>query len=125
MTNLVINWRRVGFLIGVGFLVLVILDLNARIEGLNSLDSEMKVVAVQATQAMQTHAALETQVAYATSEQAVIDYARNVRMVQDGDIPVVPVGQANVTPTPESTPTPSPTPEANWQTWWNLFFEDR
>lgn len=122
MNNFPVNWRRVGFLIGLGFLILVILDLNARIEGLNNLNDETEIVAAQATQAMQTHVALETQVAYASSDQAVEDYARDNRMVVDGDIPVIPFGDANATPTPNSTPTPSPTPPANWQIWWDLFF---
>jgi hypothetical protein len=122
MTNFPINWRRVGFLIVAGFLGLALLDLNARIEGLNRLNEEMSLVAAQATQAMQTHAALQTQVAFATSDEAAKRYARENRMVQEGDIPVVPVGDANATPVPETTPTPTPVPPENWEIWWNLFF---
>jgi hypothetical protein len=122
MTNFPINWRRVGFLIVAGFLGLALLDLNARIEGLNRLNEEMSLVAAQATQAMQTHAALQTQVAFATSDEAAKQYARENRMVQEGDIPVVPVGDANATPVPETTPTPTPVPPENWEIWWNLFF---
>jgi hypothetical protein len=122
MANFSINWRRVGLLVGVGFLVLVLLDLNARIEGLNSLNKEMGVVAAQATQAEQTHLALQTQMAYATSNEAVKEYARENHMVQEGDIPVVPVGGANATPIPQTTPTSTPVPPENWQIWWDLFF---
>jgi hypothetical protein len=122
MMNFAINWRRIGFLVGVGFLVLVIIDLNARIEGLNNLNAEMSIVAAQATQGMQTHASLETQVAYATSDKAAEDFARANREVKEGEIPVVPVGNANATPVPEVTATPSPAPLSNWQIWWNLFF---
>ena len=60
-----INWRRVGFLIGMGLLVLVVIDLNTRLEGLNNLETERNVFSGQATQAMQTQFALQTQVAYA------------------------------------------------------------
>jgi hypothetical protein len=122
MTNFAINWRRIGFLVGAGLLVLVVIDLNARIEGLNNLNAEMSIVGAQATQAMQTHASLETQVAYATSDKAAEDAARANRDVREGEIPVVPVGNANATPVPEITATPSPTPLSNWQIWWNLFF---
>ena len=123
MANFPIQWRRVGLLIGVGILVLVIVDLNARLEGLNELNNEVSVVRVQATQAMQTQLALQTQVAYANSDQAVEDYARaESHMIQEGDIPVVPVGAANATPAPEVTPTPSPAPMTNWEIWWMLFF---
>lgn len=123
MANFPIQWRRVGLLIGVGILVLVILDLNGRIEGLNRLSEEAEAVRAQATQAMQTQMALLTQVAYANSNAAVEDYARaEGHMIQEGDIPVVPVGNTNVTPTPQVTPTPSPTPMSNWEIWWMLFF---
>ncbi|MEW5940568.1 MAG: hypothetical protein AB1750_12940 [Chloroflexota bacterium] len=116
------NWRRVGFLIAVGFLALVVLDLNARIEGLNGLNEERAAVAAQATEAMQTHTALETQAAYATSVQAAEDYARANGLIREGEIPVAPVGDANPTPTPLASPTPTPVPPSNWEIWWNLFF---
>lgn len=123
MKNFPIQWRRVGLLIGIGILVLVIVDLNARIEGLNELNGEVEAVRAQATQAMQTQMALQTQVAYANSDAAVEDYARpEGHMIQEGDIPVAPVGDGKPTPVPPSTPTPSPTPMANWEIWWMLFF---
>ncbi len=123
MANFPIQWRRIGILIGIGILVLVIVDLNARIEGLNKLNEEVADVRVQATQAMQTQMALQTQMAYATSDQAVEDIARaEGHMIQDGDIPVMPVGDGQATPVPQATPTSSPTPMANWEIWWMLFF---
>ena len=123
MANFPIQWRRIGVLIGIGILVLVIVDLNARIEGLNKLNEEVAEVRVQATQAMQTQMALQTKVAYATSDQAVEDIARaEGHMIQDGDIPVMPVGDGQPTPAPQVTPTPPPTPMANWEIWWILFF---
>jgi len=118
-----IPWRRVGTLIGVGVLVLVILDLNARIEGLNRLNKEADTVRAQATQSMQTQMALQTQMAYANSDAAVEDSARSEgRMIQEGDIPVVPLGNANATATPQVTPSPAPAPLSNWEIWWMLFF---
>ena len=123
MANFPLQWRRIGMLIGIGILVLVIVDLNARLEGLNKLNEEVTDVHVQATQAMQTQMALQTQVAYANSDQAVEDIARaEGHMILEGDIPVVPVGVANATPMPEVTPTPSPMPMTNWEIWWMLFF---
>lgn len=123
MANFPLQWRRVGILIGFGILVLVIVDLNARIEGLNELNEEAGSVRIQATQAMQTQMALQTQVAYANSDLAVEDYARaEGHLIQDGDVPVMPVGDGKATPVPASTPTPTPTPMSNWEIWWMLFF---
>ncbi|MBV6396064.1 MAG: hypothetical protein HFACDABA_01652 [Anaerolineales bacterium] len=123
MKSFSIQWRRVGILIGVGILVLVIVDLNARIEGLKRLNKEADTVRAQATQSMQTQMALQTQIAYANSDAAVEDYARpEGHMIQEGDIPVVPLGNANATATPQVTPPPASTPMSNWEIWWMLFF---
>jgi hypothetical protein len=80
-------------------------------------------VRTQATQAIQTQVALETQVAYAGSTQAVEEWARtDGHYIQDGDLPVVPIGQPGAAPIEMRTPIPAPTPMANWQVWWDLFF---
>ena len=111
---------------GIAILVLVVIDFNARLEELNSLTAEAELVRAQATQAMQTQMALQTLVAYANSDQAAEDYARGEgHLVQDGDIPVVPVGDANGTPLSTATPIPTATPMQNWEVWWWLFFGQR
>ncbi len=120
-----INPRRVLVFVGILVLVLMVVDFNARLEELNLLRKHAQSLGVQATQAVQTQVALETQVAYAASDQAVEDWARTEgHMVQPGDEPVVPVGQPGTAPLQQPTPTPAPTPMANWQVWWNLFFGD-
>ncbi len=120
-----INPRRVLIFVGILVLVLMVVDFNARLEELNLLRKHSQALGVQATQAVQTQVALETQVAYAASDQAVEDWARTEgHMVQPGDEPVVPVGQPGTAPLQQPTPTPAPTPMANWQVWWNLFFGD-
>ncbi|MEW6242515.1 MAG: hypothetical protein AB1564_17070 [Chloroflexota bacterium] len=118
-----INWRRVGVLIGIGVLALLVIDFNNRLEGLDRLTEQDGNKRAQATQVMQTQIALQTQVAYAGSDAAAEDYARgDGHSIQDGDIPVVPVGNPGSTPVVSSTPTPVPTQLPNWQKWWNLFF---
>jgi len=121
-----INPRRVAAFVGILVLILMVIDFNARLEELNLLKKRAVAISTQATQAVQTQMALETQVAYAGSDQAVQDWARGEgHYVQPGDQPVVPVGQAGATPAEATEPTPIPTPMANWQIWWNLFFGDR
>ncbi len=117
------NPRRVAVFVGILILVLMVIDFNARVEDLNLLKKHAVGLSVQATQAMQTQVALETQVAYAGSDQAVQDWARSEgHLVQPEDQPVVPVGQPGSAPIQVATPTPVPTPMANWQVWWTLFF---
>lgn len=125
MPTLPIDWRRVAILAGIAFVVLLILDLNARLETLDRLSKQAALVRSEATQAALTQAALETQVAYATSDQAVEEAARGEgHMMQDGDHPVVILGQAGAPPLQTPTSAPTPTPQPNWQLWWDLFFAE-
>jgi len=123
MMNTPINVRRVAGLIGMIVLVFVVLEFNRRLEELNLLNKQNEFVQTQATQAIQTQSALQTQVAYAGSTNAVEEWARtDGHYIQDGDLPVVPIGQPGVAPLEMSAPVPAPTPLANWQVWWDLFF---
>lgn len=118
-----INPRRVAIFAGILVLILMVMDFNARLENLDRLKRQAQIMSVQATQVMQTQAALETQVAYAGSDQAVQDWARSEgHYVQPGDQPVIPVGQPGAAPIQPEAPTPSLTPMPNWEIWWELFF---
>jgi len=123
MMNLPINVRRVAAAIGILLLVFIVLEFNRRLEELNMLHEQSKLVQLLATQAVQTQFALQTQVAYAGSDSAVEEWARtDGHYIQDGDLPVVPLGQPGSPPLQASTPTPIPPPPAHWEVWWKLFF---
>ncbi len=123
MVNIPISVRRVLAMIGILMLVFIVLEFNRRLEELNMLNQQNQAIQTQATQAIQTQAALQTQVAYAGSDAAVDEWARtDGHYIKDGDLPVVPVGQAGTAPIEANTPTPIPTQPANWQVWWKLFF---
>ena len=121
--NLPINVRRVAALIGILMLVFIVLEFNRRLEELNMLNAQSRLVQTHATQAVQTQLALQTQVAYANSDAAVEEWARtDGHYIQDGDLPVVPLGDPGAAPIDASTPTPVPTQPSNWEVWWDLFF---
>jgi hypothetical protein len=123
MSNLPINLRRVFVAAGILILMFMVMDFNTRLENLNRLNDQREVAREQATQAMQTELAMRTAVAYATSDQAVEDWARSeARYQKPGDQPVVPLGQPGGEPVISSTPTPIPTPKPNWLIWQELFF---
>jgi len=123
MSNFHINLRRVLIAAGILILMFMVMDFNTRLENLNRLNDQREVVREQATQAMQTELAMRTAVAYATSDQAVEDWARSDGHYQKpGDQPVVPIGQPGSEPVISSTPTPVPTPKPNWLVWQELFF---
>jgi hypothetical protein len=123
MSNFPINLRRVFIAAGILILMFMVMDFNTRLENLNRLNDQREVVREQATQAVQTELAMQTAVAYATSDQAVEDWARSeARYQKPGDQPVVPLGQPGSEPVISSTPTPIPTPKPNWLIWQELFF---
>ena len=118
-----INARRVAAFAGILVLILIVMDFNARMEELNLLKKQAGIVRAQATEAMQTQFVLQTQVAFAGSDQIVHEWARSeAHDVQEGDQAVVPVGIPGATPVQLESPTPPPTPMPNWKIWWNLFF---
>ena len=123
MFNLPINLRRVAVMIGILVLVFIVLEFNRRLEELNMLDAQSRLVQMQGTQAVQTQLALQTQVAYAGSDAAVEEWARtDGHYIQDGDLPVVPLAQPGSSPIAATTPIPTPTQPKNWEVWWDLFF---
>ena len=123
MPVLPVNVRRLAKMIGIIALVFIVLEFNRRLEELKLLNKQHDIVQAQATQAVQTQVALQTQVAYASSSSAVEEWARtDGHYVQDGDLPVVPIAQPGAAPVEMSTPIPEPTPMTNLQTWWDLFF---
>src|SRR5512143_807741 len=125
MPQVRLNLRRILVFAGIIVLILMIVDFNRRVEILNTLNKQAEIRREQATQAVQTQLALQTQVAFAGSTEAVNEWARTEgHYVQDGDIPVVPVGQPGSEPIVSTEPTPVPTPVPNWQVWWDLFFAE-
>jgi hypothetical protein len=125
MPDLPFNARRAAIFAGIFILILVLIELNSRLEELNQLSDQREEVRAAATHVMLTQLALQTQVAYAGSTAAVEEWARTEgHYVQEGDQPVVPVGQPGSEPVVVSTPTAPPTPMQNWQVWWDLFFSE-
>ena len=123
MPALPFNVRRVATIIGIVALVFIVLEFNRRLEEMNLLNKQYQLVQQQATQAVQTQPALQTQVAFAASDGAVDEWARtDGHYVQEGDLPVVPLGQPGAAPVELSTPAPTATPMTNMQIWWDLFF---
>jgi len=123
MVNIPLSVRRVAVIIGIIVLVFIVLEFNRRLEELKMLNEQNSLVQAQVTQAIETQASLETQVAYANSGAAVEEWARtDGHYIQDGDLPVVPIGEPGTAPIEASTPVPTPTPLQNWEAWWSLFF---
>jgi hypothetical protein len=119
------KWRNILIVIGLFLAVLLLVDFNRRMEELDRLTAQLNTVSAEATSVIQTQTALAGQVAYATSDMAVGEWAYGNKMVRPGEHPVVVVPGTNVTPTPEPTLVPQEEELPTWRIWWELFFGDR
>lgn len=124
MKRSLFNWKYVITLIGFLLLASLMMNFNNRIAELRRLTVQREAVAARLEGLEQTQTSLKTQIAYATSEAAVIDWAyQEGSMVRSGDIPVVPVEPADSTPVPTPTPIVTRPVVKSWQMWLWLFFD--
>jgi hypothetical protein len=116
------KWRNVLIVLGLVLAVVLLIDFNRRMEELDSLTAKLDSVQAEGTSVMQTQIALVTQVAFATSDQAVEQWAYQNKMVRNGEhaIQLEPSGTITATPVPELAPQAQALP--TWRIWWELFF---
>ena len=121
-----LGWKYALLVIGLIVLVLLVMDFNNRMAGSRRLSDKREEVAAEATNLVQTQVYLETQLAYATSEAAVNEWAyEEGHMVREGENLVIPLEYPGFTPKVTIIPTATPEPESNWQIWYSLFLESR
>jgi cell division protein FtsB len=102
----------------------VLVDFNRRLANAQRLVNDATKLAQEVATLSAQREILLTAKAYANSDQAVEDWARSQgKLVQPGDIIVVPLAPENVTPTPVPVPTVEPADMPNYALWWDLFFD--
>lgn len=108
------------------FLLLLFLDLNNRIGELYTLNDQRDRMRTQVSVMQATEKALRKQIAYATSEAAVEEWARQDNdLSKPGDKIVIPLPQPGYTVVPTVQPTPTIVVLENWQVWKLLLLGDR
>jgi hypothetical protein len=119
-----LGWKYGLLAIGLVTLTFLVMDFNNRMTELRRLNGKQEEVAAEATNLMKTQVYLKTEIAFATSEGAVSQWAyEDGHWVKVGDVLVVPVEQGGATPVPTPAPTPTMLPETNRQVWLSLFFD--
>jgi hypothetical protein len=118
-----ITLTQVVLLVGVLLAMLVVLDFNQRLAAAQRLRDAANTAQVEVQILETEQAILVTQVAYATTDAAVIEWAHEQgKSVQPGEVLVVPI-----LPTPPPTIVPhivtAPALLPNWMLWWSLFFD--
>jgi cell division protein FtsB len=116
------GWRYALLVLGLAVLAAMVMDFNRRTADLRRLTTEKEAVSAQVTSLVETQNGLKEQVAYATSDAAVMEWAyQDGHMIRPGDVPVIPVPADQVTPAPTPTPAPSQVQTSNWEKWLILF----
>ena len=124
MKNLSRNSKFFIGIVGVGALILLVLGFNSRISEMRRLSTEAEQMGERVAVLEQTQIVLETQIAYATSDAAVEEWAyEQARMIREGDRPIVPISPDDHTPEPTPMLVTAPPIAKNWQVWKALFFD--
>jgi cell division protein FtsB len=125
MIKKILKDKRVIVAILAIILVFLLVDFNQRMVLLTRLRRQEKGLTERYAQLESTRMALETELIYAESDEAVERWAReDAMMIQEGDIPIVLLPPAETRPTPRP---PQPTiieQISRWEIWRELFFGD-
>jgi cell division protein FtsB len=116
------GWRYALLALGLVVLAAMVMDFNRRTADLRRLTAEKEAVSAQVTSLVETQNGLKEQVAYATSDAAVMEWAyQDGHMIRPGDVPVIPVPADQATPAPTPTPAATQVQTSNWEKWLILF----
>jgi cell division protein FtsB len=118
-----INTKRLLLVGVIALLVLMMLDFNNRTRNMYALEAQKVMLETRQVQLQQTQDKLEAQIAYATSAQALEEWAREKnKQINSGDIPIILSAPENITPTPTPQPTQQTVNFTNWEIWHELIF---
>jgi cell division protein FtsB len=118
-----INTKRLLLVGVIALLVLMMLDFNNRTRNMYALEAQKVMLETRQVQLQQTQDKLEAQIAYATSAQALEEWAREKnKQINSGDIPIILSAPENITPTPTPQPTQQTVNFTNWEIWRELIF---
>ncbi len=113
--------KKVAIVVGAVILFFLVMDLNNRLNELSRLSEQENKAATVVSQLQSTLDVLKTQLAYASSEGAVEQWAYNEgHMARPGEKLIVPLSPAGTTPQSLIEETPAPTPVPNWRIWFAL-----
>lgn len=121
-----INWtdKRLIAIVIVVLLVFLMMGFNNRLINMNRLTKQENILQTRIAGLESTKIAVEERIAYATSEVALEEWARESNhLIEPGDQAIVLIAPDKI----QATPTPMPTPEektslSNFETWKLLLF---
>jgi cell division protein FtsB len=114
--------KKVAFVVAAIVLFFLVMDLNNRLNELSRLSAQRDEAQQVVDNLEQTLSILNTQIAYATSEGAVEQWAyEEGHMVREGENLIIPLQPAGATQEPLIVLTATPQTISNWDVWLALF----
>ena len=120
-----IKWadRRLITIIAIVVLVFLMMDFNNRMTTMIRLNNEEAGLQTRIAELKATQVMLEDQIAYATSEIAVEEWARESnRMIEEGDHPIILLQPNNYKPVPTPLPEREVLVRSRLEIWKELLF---
>ncbi len=115
--------KRIALIAAIVLVGYMLMDLNTRLMELSRITEQRELVQTDVSGLVATRAALETDMAYAESDNAVEEWARqDAHMARPGDNVIIPLPPQGVTPVPPPAPTLTVKQWKNWEVWYMLFF---
>lgn len=113
--------KKIGLIVAIVVLFFLVMDLNSRLNELSDLTAQRDKASTVVSVLESTLQVLDTQVAFATSEGAVEQWAYGEgHMARPGEQLIVPLSPAGTTPIPVFIPTATVMPVENWEIWMAL-----
>ena len=122
-----INWldRRLITVLGIIVVVSLMMDFNNRMTTMFRLNNEEAGLQTRISELQATQVKLQDQIAYATSEIALEEWAReDMRMINEGDKPIILLQPGDYKPEPTPTPQIENVLPSRIEIWKELLFGD-
>lgn len=122
-----INWlnRRVITIIVIVILVFLMMDFNNRMTTMIRLNNEEAALQTRIAQVQATQVKLEDEIAYANSDLALEEWARESnRMIKEGDHPIILLQPGDYVPQPTPIPPREVIIRTRLEIWKELLFGD-
>ena len=122
-----INWadRRVFLVIAIVVLVFLMMDFNNRMVRSLQLEKQEQLLISRVAALEQTEQQLQADIAYANSDRAVEEWAREeAKLINEGDVPIVLQPQSAAAAAPTPTPLAEVKALSRLEIWKQLFWGD-
>jgi cell division protein FtsB len=120
---LIVNSKQIVVIVVLVIFVFLMMDFNSRVTRLVRLTDQHDSMNEKVNELQSTEEIVLTQVAYATSDLAVNEWARvDGHLSKSGDHPIILIPPKDITPTPVVVATSTSQVVSNWQVWKSLLF---